>query len=113
MAHFSGQLLSQTLYTCTLLHTPRLLIDVQTPVLLVLRTVSLTRVLLSRAFTITEEDFAFDTSGFTLFDEVEDESLQEEINFQMGEIDRLPESELLNGVRDRYSFLKVPILLFC
>jgi hypothetical protein len=79
MAYLSGQYLCQTLYTCLFLHQHTLHPRVQVPLVLSLKTVQAIRQLLCRSTTVAPEDFVFDNSGFTLFDEVSDTMIVEEM----------------------------------
>ncbi len=107
MAHLSGQLLCQTVYTCTFLHAPKLHPKLQTPILLLLKSISLIRNCLTQASTIQEEEYSFDTSGFTLFDDVEHHELLAEVEFQLKLLNIDKENEEQESLLERLEFFLV------
>lgn len=106
MAHVSGQSISQTIYTCTFLHVSKLHPQVQTGILATLKTIDCWRSLLYRSRIVSDEDYTFDTAGFTLFEDLPGETVCEEIGYQLGKLES--EADLkAEALRIRYQFIRV------
>ena len=80
MMYTQGQLLSNTIYTCTLLHEKELNCDIQLPVILILRAASLSRQLVMSCGLVLEEDFSLESFGLSFFDDVDYSLISKEVS---------------------------------